>query len=231
MAEDAAAGAVDVLANDTDADGGAMAIASASDPANGMVVLTGGSPGARTGLTYQPDANHCGSDSFTYTLNGGSTATVSVTVTCVEDAPTAVDDTGTVPADSAATPLAVLANDTDPDGGAMTIASASDPANGTVVLTGGLPGAHTGLSYEPDANYCSATPDTFTYTLNGGSTATVSVTVTCGDDAPTAVERQRDGRRRIRPRARSTCSPTTPTAMAARWRSRRLPTRRTARWC
>ena len=179
-----------MLANDTDVDGGPKAIASASDPANGAVVLTGGSPGARTGLTYQPDANSCGSDTFTYTLNGGSTATVSVTVTCVEDAPAAVDDAETVPEDSAATPLAVLANDTDADGGAMTIASASDPANGTVVLTGGLPGAHTGLSYQPDPDYCNSppgtTPDTFTYTLNGGSTATVSVTVTCGDDAPTA---------------------------------------------
>ena len=146
-AEDSAAGAIDVLANDTDSDGGPKAIASASDPANGTVVLTGGSPGARTGLTYEPDADHCGPDSFTYTLNGGSTATVSITVTCVEDAPTAVDDTSTVPEDSAATPLAVLANDTDPEGDAMTIASASDPANGTVVLTGGLPGAHTGLTY------------------------------------------------------------------------------------
>ena len=48
--------------------------ASASDPANGAVVLTGGSPGARTGLTYQPDTNYCGADTFTYTLTDGSTA-------------------------------------------------------------------------------------------------------------------------------------------------------------
>ena len=121
-----------------------------------------------------------------------------MTVTCVDDLPMAVDDAATVPEDSAASPLAVLANDSDPDGDPATIASASDPANGTVVLTGGLPGAHTGLTYQPDPNYCNdppgTTPDTFTYTLNGGSTATVSVTVTCGDDAPTAVDDTRDGR-------------------------------------
>src|SRR4029450_1071253 len=74
----------------------------------------------------------------------------------------------------------------DPDGGPMVIESASDPANGTVVITGG----GTGLTYEPDPNYCNSppgtTPDTFTYTLNGGSTATVSVTVTCVNDAPIA---------------------------------------------
>ena len=83
-----------------------------------------------------------------------------ITVTDVNDPPTAVDDSATVAENSAATPLAVLANDSDADGDPMTIASASDPANGTVVLTGGLPGAHTGLTYKPDPNYCSATPDT-----------------------------------------------------------------------
>ena len=49
-----------------------------------------------------------------------------------------------------------------------------------MVITGG---PATGLTYQPDPNYCNsppgATPDTFTYTLTGGSTATVSVTVTC----------------------------------------------------
>ena len=46
----------------------------------------------------------------------------------------------------------------------------TQPANGTVVITGG----GTGLTYDPSANYCNeppgTTPDTFTYTLNGGST-------------------------------------------------------------
>ena len=35
VGEDSAAGAIDVLANDTDSDGGPKTIASASDPANG----------------------------------------------------------------------------------------------------------------------------------------------------------------------------------------------------
>ena len=63
-------------------------------------------------------------------------------------------------------------------------------AHGTVVLTGGSPGAHTGLTYQPDPNYCNdpgaAPEDTFTYTLTGGSQATVSMTVTCVNDAPQA---------------------------------------------
>ena len=140
-----------MLANDTDIDGGPKTIASVTQPANGTVVITGGG----TGLTYQPDADYCNdpagpTDTFTYTLNGGSTATVSVTVTCVDDHPVAVDDTATVAEDSGATAIDVLANDTDLDGGPKTIASVTQPANGTVVITGG----GTGLTYQPDADYC-----------------------------------------------------------------------------
>ncbi|MBB5209069.1 cadherin domain-containing protein [Chiayiivirga flava] len=189
VSEDSAATAIDVLANDTDIDAGPIAIAAVTQPANGTVVPTGG-----TGLTYQPAANYCNAppgtapDTFTYTLTpGGSSATVSVLVTCVDDAPVAVADAVTVTEDSVATAIDVLANDTDVDAGPIAIASVTQPANGTVVPTGG-----TGLTYQPAANYCNAppgtAPDTFTYTLTpGGSSTTVSVLVTCVDDAPVAV--------------------------------------------
>ena len=85
-----------------------------------------------------------------------------------------------------------------------------------MVITGG--GA--GLTYEPDADYCNdragAAPDTFTYTLNGGDTATVTVTVTCVDDAPVAVDDTATVGRGRRGAPRSTCWPTTPTSTAAR---------------
>ena len=190
MVEDSPPGAIAVLANDTDTDGGPMSVASVMQPANGTVVITGGG----SGLTYQPNANYCNSqaggapDSFTYTLNGGDSATVSVTVTCVDDPPTAVNDSKTVAEDAAATDVDVLTNDTDVDGGPKSVASVTQPTNGTVVITG----SGTGLTYEPDAGYCNdppgTSPDVFTYTLNGGSTATVSVTVSCNDNPPTAVD-------------------------------------------
>ncbi len=106
-----------MLANDTDADGGPMAIASVTQPANGTVVITGGG----TGLTYQPDAEllqqpsrrHAG-HVHVHAHTGGSTATVSVTVTCVDDPPTAVDDAATRGRGRRARPaIDVLANDTD----------------------------------------------------------------------------------------------------------------------
>ena len=71
--------AIDVLANDTDVDGGPKAVASTTDPAHGSVAITNGG----AGVTYTPDLDFCGSDSFVYTLTpGGSAATVSITVVC-----------------------------------------------------------------------------------------------------------------------------------------------------
>ncbi len=180
VGEDSGANAIDVLANDTDIDGGPKTISSASDPANGTVVV------ALDGLslTYQPDADYFGPDSFTYTLNGGSTATVNVTVTNVNDDPVANDDSTTVAEDSGANAVDVLANDNDgPDvGETLTVTAVTQGANGAVAITGG----GTGLSYTPDADFFGT--DSFTYTIgdgNGGTaTATVNVTVTNVNDAP-----------------------------------------------
>src|SRR5207244_11736063 len=83
---------------------------------------------------------------------GSDTRTIAVTP--VDDPPVAVGDSATLLEDAAATAVPVLTNDTDVDGGPKTISSATDPAHGTVVLTGGSPGAHTGLTYQPDPHYC-----------------------------------------------------------------------------
>lgn len=197
MFEDPGATAINVLANDTDVDGGPISIVSVTQPPHGTVVITG----SGTGLTYQPGTNYCnhappplvpppgliqpnapaGPDVFTYTLSpGGSTATVTVTVFCVDDPPVAVGDVKTVAEDSGATTVNVLDNDTDVDGGPKAIGSVTQPENGEVVI------ALDGLSvtYAPSPDYCNqipnGPPDTFTYTLTPGtSTATVAVTVTC----------------------------------------------------
>ena len=125
------------MANDTDPDGGPKTIASATQPAHGTVAVAPDN----LSLTYTPNPGYCNSnppastDDFTYTLNGGSTATVAVTVSCAADIPpTAVNDTKTVAQGSGATAIDVLANDTDPDGGPKTIASATQPAHGTVAV-------------------------------------------------------------------------------------------------
>ena len=184
--EDSSATTINVLDNDTDIDGGPINIATVSDPAGGSVVNN------RTNLTYTPDPNFCTSgtatDNFTYTLSpGGSRATVRMTVTCIDDPPVAVDDERTVEENSSATTIDVLENDTDIDGGPISINSVSQPAGGTVVNN------NSNLTYRPNANFCTTfedDPDEFTYTLApGGSTATVQVTVTCAiNRTPDAVD-------------------------------------------
>jgi hypothetical protein len=98
--------------------------------------------------------------------------------------PDVADDSTTMAEDSPPTAIDVLANDR----AGITIASTSDPTNGTVAITGG----GTGLTYKPDPDYCNAPPgtalDTFTYTSNIGAAATVRVTVNCQNDAPVAVD-------------------------------------------
>ena len=59
-----------------------------------------------------------------------------------------------------------MANDTDPDGGPKTIASATQPAHGTVAVAPD----NLSLTYTPNAGYCNSNPpastDDFTYTLS-----------------------------------------------------------------
>ena len=177
--------AIDVLANDVDNDGGQVTIASSAQPAHGTVVLTGGTSTARTGVSYTPAANYCGPDAFTYTLNGGVTANVTITVTCVDDIPIAVAGAAAVNEDSGPTTVVSAAGVFDVDGGPASIGSVTQPANGTVVITN----AGADATYQPNANSCNTPPgttlDTFTYTLApGGSTAIVSVTVQCVNDVP-----------------------------------------------
>ncbi len=109
---------------------------------------------------------------------------LTVIVIDADDLPVAADDAATVNEDAPATAIDVLANDSDEDGDAFTIASTTQPANGAVAITGG----GTGLTYAPSANYCNSltgTTDDFTYTLApGGASATVRVTVACINDAP-----------------------------------------------
>jgi large repetitive protein len=175
--EDAAL-SIDVLANDSDVEGDGLTIVSVTQPEHGSVVITGGG----TGLSFVPDPDFFGTISFTYTISDGqggtTTATVTVIVISVNDAPVALDDTATVAEDAMATALDVLGNDSDVDGDALTIESVLQPAHGTVVITGG----GSGLTFQPEPGFSGTTG--FSYTVSDGEggtiTATVTITVTPG---------------------------------------------------
>ncbi|MBK5266704.1 MAG: tandem-95 repeat protein [Acidimicrobiia bacterium] len=131
---------------------------------------------------YIPNPNSNGSDSFAYTVSDGvsiASATVSVIVNPVADAPVAVNDSATTFKNSAVT-IAVTANDSDPEGdldpGSVSIPQA--PLHGAVVVVGGG-----SVRYTPATGYVGA--DSFTYRVCDATTpiplcsvATISVTVT-----------------------------------------------------
>jgi hypothetical protein len=169
-----------VLANDTDAENHTLTVMAVGAPTHGTVSHTG------TTITFVPEPNYNGPASFEYTVSDGfltDTGTVVVTINPVDDAPVAVNDAAIVDEGAAATAIDVLANDTDVDGGPKLVTAVGTPAHGTAAVGAG--GAN--VTYAPTAGYCNTIPngtrDTFTYTLNGGSIATVSVTVTCACDA------------------------------------------------
>ena len=183
VAEDSIYTGIGVLANDTDPDGGPKNVTSSTQASHGdaSFFFTVNNGQVSQYFLYKPAPGYCGPDSFTYTLNGGSTATVSITVTCVDDPPTAVGDSATVAEGSGPNTIDVLANDTDSDGGPKSVASVTQPAHGTAAILN-TPSAGSGISYRPNPGYCG--PDSFTYALNGGSSATVTLTVTCDTTAP-----------------------------------------------
>jgi hypothetical protein len=167
--------AVGITLTGGDVDGSALTFSVVSGPSHGE--LSGTAPN----LTYDPNTDFNGTDGFTFTTNDGSVdsspATVEITVTPVDDPPVAVEDAATMAENGPAMTIDVLGNDTDVDGGAISINSVTQPANGAVAITN----AGADLTYLPNPDYCNdgSPTDDFEYTLNGGSTATVKLTVDC----------------------------------------------------
>ena len=165
-----------VLDNDSDAEADPLSASLEVGPVHGTVSL-----GADGAFTYTPDPDYYGTDSFTYTVSDGSatdSADVTVTVRAVNDPPVAADDAATTDED-AAVAVDVLANDSDPDGDALTVTSVSPPAHGTVSW------GPSSVTYTPDPDYYGT--DSFTYTVSDGSaidSADVTVTVRPVNDPP-----------------------------------------------
>ena len=212
-----------VLTNDTDADSDPLTITAVngtaisadgaqswqvpiSAPLAGPVTLPSGAVvSLGSDLSYDPaaaafaitlPAGATAGDSFSYTVSDGAAtddANVSVTVTGVNDAPSADNDTLSVGEDAAAANITatLLAGDTDPDTGetAQLAVSAINTTGtqGLAVLNAGT------VTYGPNGAFESlaqgqSTTDSFTYTASdpGGLTAsaTMTVTVTGANDAP-----------------------------------------------
>ena len=159
-----------------------LTIIDASGTSNGTVSIRDG-----VEIIYTPDSDFFGEDSFTYTIrdDGGdeSSATVTVNVAAVNDAPTANDNSYSVPEDSIDFEMTVLGNDSiSPDANeTLTISQiTSGPSNGSITNAGDR------LLYTPDANFVGS--DSFTYEISDGNGGTdqamVTIDVTEVNDDP-----------------------------------------------
>jgi VCBS repeat-containing protein len=221
----AAAVVGNVLANDSDIDGDAISVSAVRNlagnvggPVNGtygtLVLNADGSytysvnPALAAVSNLAPGATAI--DSFTYTVrdanNAVATTTLAVTVVGTNDGPRAVNDARTIQEDAAVltTSGTALSNDTDPDGGILSVVS----VNGvTANVAASVSGTYGSLTMGADGAYTYAlnnastavqelrvgqsVTDTFSYTISDGqggeATASVIVTVTGRNDAPTVV--------------------------------------------
>lgn len=171
----------DVLGNNPLVGDQPVSISIQSGPSNGNAAVVGEQ------IRYTPNPNFSGLDTIVYQLsdvdNDQDTATVTITVIALEDAPTANDDTASTNEDTA-TDINVLLNDVDPDGNqTLEIISLDNAFNGSAQTIGNL------VRFTPDPNVNG--PGGFSYTITDGtsfSTANVTVNIGPVNDAPSAAD-------------------------------------------
>jgi len=168
-----------LLGNDLDVDGDNLTITAVGNAVNGSVTLL-----ANGQVVFTPASNFNGTGSFTYTVSdghgGSDTATVTVGVRPVNDAPTTADAAIST---AEGTPVVGSVKASDLEGDALTYALQSTAGHGSVVLN-----ASTGVyTYTPAGDYNGG--DTFTVRVSDGkggyADSVVSLVVTPVNDAPT----------------------------------------------
>jgi len=181
VAEGASA-TLSVLANDTDAELDSLSVQVTTAPANGATVVN-----ADNSITYTHDGTETTSDSLVYTISDGNggvdTATVTISVSPVNQAPIAINDSGSVN-EGGSSVIDVLQNDSDAEASALTATLASTPTNGSAVIN-----VNGTITYNHDGS--ETTNDSFSYfvTDNQGAVsgiATVNLSVTAVNDVPVA---------------------------------------------
>ena len=149
---------------------------------NGTVINSGDLPKTLSGdkVSYKSNSDTATSDSFTFKANDGSVdshqpATVSITISPVNDAPVATDQSVTTVEDI---PLEITLAGTDPESDPLTYVIVTSPSNGSVTLVGNK------ATYVPSEGFFGS--DSFTFKVNDGTldstlSATVTITVNSND--------------------------------------------------
>ena len=174
---------LDVLANDTDPDGGRAFPEIVEAPQHGAAALEGFL------VRYTPEPGYTGPDHFRYTITDGvteSTATARIQVMGGANLPPVASDDAyaSEPAGVSVPAPGVLANDSDPEGATLSAALASPPSHGSAVLNG-----DGSFVYTPNPGFAGL--DSLTYRASDGelfSVATVTIEVETADGPPLAVD-------------------------------------------
>lgn len=175
VAED---GSVNIVLQAHDGDGDPLTYTVSSKPQKGQFTLVDNV------VTYSPNLDYTGKDSLKFKVSDGSstsnTATVTILVTPVNDAPTVVDVAASTQEDKA---KSITLKGSDVDRNKLFYSIADQPLHGTVTLSGSK------AKYTPGKDYSGT--DTFTYTASDGSLSspkgTVTVNVTPVNDKPSAL--------------------------------------------
>jgi VCBS repeat-containing protein len=156
-----------VVLGATDVDGDALIYSVVSPPSHGTLSGSSGS------LVYTPGSGYTGPDSFTFQATDGfltsNVALVGIDVRPVDKLPVAKNDSARS-IDGESVTIAVLSNDSDPDGDVLTVTSVTAPANGTAELK-----PDNTISYSPLPGFIGT--DTFNYTISDGRGGTATALV------------------------------------------------------
>ena len=167
---------VTITLDATDVEGDALTYSVVGDVTSGTL----GSVSTNQ-IIYTPTQDFNGTDTFTYKANDGTddsnTATVTITINSVNDAPVTTNQSAATNEDTA---VDITLTSSDVDGDTITYSIVSDVSNGTTSLSGAT------VTYTPTANWNGT--ETFTFKANDGTvdsnTSTVTITVASVNDAP-----------------------------------------------
>jgi fibronectin type 3 domain-containing protein len=181
--------AVIITLTGSDAEGSSLAFSIVTPPTHGTLGAITPLNATSAQVTYTPNTNYNGSDGFTFRVNDGiqnsAAATVTITITAVNDLPIANSQTVTTNEDMADT---IILTGSDLDGDSLSFSIVTPPTHG--ILGSIIPANSTSalVSYTPVANYNG--PDSFTFRVNDGtvnsSDATITITVNSVNDPPVA---------------------------------------------
>ncbi|KPZ52489.1 Ig-like domain-containing protein [Pseudoalteromonas sp. P1-25] len=180
LLEDSPATLLNVLENDTDANGDTLTLTDVTNTIGTVRIVN-------NRIEYTPEPDYFGEAILNYSISDGfsdstpvqSNATVTITITPVNDAPTAMADSAAMQEDAPPILVDVLTNDTDVDGDNLTITSVSTEFGSASIADNKIQ-----YSAGPNANGVAIVTYSISDNSAGEASATLEITISPVNDAP-----------------------------------------------